>query len=68
MATFHTEFKGYTIILGVWGHVKIMILEVRFLLTNFYSTSAIFKTLYVALNKIKFWALEGDIPGLPPPV
>ena len=53
-----------------------MILEVRFLLTNFDSTSAIFKTLYLALNKINyysenlgggvFWAL-GGYPRAPPP-
>ena len=36
--------------------VIIMILEVRFLLTNFYSTSAIFKTLYLALNKINYYS------------
>ena len=59
-----------------WGlgacPVKIMILEVRFLLTNFDST-AIFKTLHLTLNRINYysehfrgiWAL-GDIPGLPP--
>ena len=58
--------------------VIIMILEVRFLLTNFYSTSAIFKTLYLALNKINYYSenlgggeecfgLWGDIPGLLPP-
>ena len=51
---------------------KIMILEVRFLLTNFDSTSATYlETLYLALNKINYlikkirgeiWAL-GDIPG-----
>ena len=56
--------------------VKIMILEVRFLLTNFDSTNAIFKTLYLALNKINYYSenlgggggcfgLWGDIPGLP---
>ena len=32
--------------------VQIMILEDRFLMTNFKSTSAIFKTLYLALNKL----------------
>ena len=45
---FHTEFKGDANLLGgVWGAcpVKIMILEVRFLLTNFDSTSAIFNPL-----------------------
>ena len=45
--------------------VKIMILEVRFLLTNFDSTSAIFKTLYFALNKLiiimKFLGGGGDL-------
>ena len=45
MAGFHTEFYGPAIMLGGLGAcaVKIMILEVRFLLTNFDSTSAIFK-------------------------
>ena len=45
--------------------VKIMILEVRFLLTNFDSTSAIFKTLYLALNKINYYSenLGGGILG-----
>ena len=48
MAGFHTEFKGDAIILGGLGAcpVKIMILEVRILLINFYSTSAIFKTIW----------------------
>ena len=65
----------------MWGlgacPVKIMILEVRFLLTNFDSTSAIFKTLYLALNKINYYSenlgggcfgLWGDIPGSPPEI
>ena len=48
MAGFHTEFKGDAIMLGGLGAcpVKIVILEVSFLLTNFDSTNAIFKTLY----------------------
>ena len=52
MAGFHIKFKGDAIMLGglVACPVKIMIFEVRFLLTNFDSTSAIFKTLYLALN------------------
>ena len=41
---------------------KIMILEVRFLLTNFDSTSATYlETLYLALNKIFFKKLGGDL-------
>ena len=51
---FDTEFKGDAIMLGYRGAYpeKIMILEVRFLLTNF-DSSVIFKTLYLALNKLK---------------
>ena len=55
--------------------VKIMILEVRVLLINF-DSSVIFKTLYLALNKLiiilkslgrgKIWTL-GGYPGPPPP-
>ena len=51
MAGFHTGIYQHVGGGGV-GHVKIMILEVRFLLTNFDSTSAIFKTLYLELNKL----------------
>ena len=46
--------------------VKIMILEVRFLLTNFDSTSAIFKTLYLALNNSE--NCRGGGEEEPPPV
>ena len=70
-AGFHIEFNGDAIMLGACP-VKIMILEVRFLLTNFDLTSAII-TLYFALLLLFFnfgegeiWALEGEIPGLPP--
>ena len=46
--------------------VKIMILEVRFLLASFYSTSAIFNFVF-GMNKIKYYSEkcrgEGDIPG-----
>ena len=50
---FHTEFK-VDAHFGWFGGicpVKIMILEVIFLLTNLDSTSSIFITLYLALNK-----------------
>ena len=65
---------------GVWGDcsVKIMILEVRFLLTNFDITSTILN-LYLPLNKINYyfenfrggggreiWALGGYLRAPPP--
>ena len=51
---FDTGFKVDAIMLGGLGAcpIKIMILEVRFLQTNF-DSSVIFKTLYLALNKKK---------------
>ena len=51
-AGFHIEFNGDAIMLGACP-VKIMILEVRFLLTNFDLTSAII-TLYFALLLLFF--------------
>ena len=59
MAGFHTEFKGDTIMLGACP-IKIMIVEIRFLLTSFDLTSAIFKNHVFGTDK-KLLGGVGDL-------
>ena len=54
----HSKGSCYARLVGGMS-CKIMILEVRFLLTNFDSTSATYlETLYLALNKINYYSLK----------